>query len=98
MLANKLEITSELLKRTQRFLQKSKLQICQLQKDLNVSHLSCCMEGNVLGLIEELHVEDSHEEGTDLQVLVKRYEEDNFGQALIEVERTDEVFTFLMDQ
>ena len=30
-LANKLEITSDLLKRTQRFLQELKLHICQLQ-------------------------------------------------------------------
>ena len=48
-----------------------------------MSHLSCCMEENVLGIMEELHMEDSHEEGAYLQVLVKRYEEDNFGQVLI---------------
>ena len=42
-LANKLEMTSDLLKRTQRFLQESKLYICQLQKYLKVSPLSCCM-------------------------------------------------------
>ena len=64
-LTNKLEITSNLLKRTQRSLQESKLQIFQLQKELKVSHLSCCMEGNVLGM-EEPHVEDIHEEGAYL--------------------------------
>ena len=39
-------------------------------------------------------MEDDHEEGAYLQVLVKRYEEDNFGQALIEVERKDKVFLY----
>ena len=57
-----------------------------------MSHLSCCMEGNVLGIIEEPHVEDNHVGGADLQVLVKIYEEENLGQALIENERKDEVF------
>ena len=56
-----------------------------------MSHLSCCMEGNVLGIMEEPHVEDSHEEGADLQVLVKSYMEENIGQALSEDERKDEV-------
>ena len=36
-LSNKLEITSDLLKSTQRFHQESKLQICHFQKELNVS-------------------------------------------------------------
>ena len=63
----------------------------QIQRDLKVSPLLCCMEGNVLGLMEEPHVEDNHKEGADLQVLVKRYKEDNFGQSLIKVERKDEV-------
>ena len=62
-----------------------------------MSHLSCCMEGNVLGIIEELDVEDSHEGGADLQVLVKIYEEENLGQALIENERKDEVFLSLIN-
>ena len=57
-----------------------------------MSSLSCCMEGNVLGIMEEPHLEDNHEEGEDLQVLVKSYEEENVDQALIEVERKDEVF------
>ena len=74
-LTNKLEITNDLLKSTQRSLEESKLQICQLQKELKVSHLSCCMEGNVLGIMEEPHVEDNHEGGAYLQVLVKIYEE-----------------------
>ena len=42
--------------------------------------------------MEEPHVEDSHEGGADLQVLVKIYEEENMGQALIEIERKDEMF------
>ena len=50
------------------------------------------MEGNVLGIMEEPHVDDNHEEGEDLHVFVKRYKEENYGQALIEVERKDEVF------
>ena len=50
------------------------------------------MEGSVLGIMEEPHVEDSHEGGADLQVLVKIYEEEKMGQALIEIERKDEVF------
>ena len=48
-LAKKLEITSDLLKSTQRFLQDSKFQICQLQREFNVSPLSCCMEEIFLG-------------------------------------------------
>ena len=42
-LDNKLEITSDLLKSTRIFLQDSNLKIYQLQKELNVSSLSCCM-------------------------------------------------------
>ena len=65
-----------------------------------MSPLLCCMEGNVLGLMEEPHVEDIHEESADLQVLVKRYEEDNFGQALMKCSSLLErgLITFLMDQ
>ena len=80
-ISNKLEITSDLLKSTQRLLQESKLQICHLQKDLKVSSLSCFMEGNFLGIMEGPHVEDNHEEGADLQVFVKIHDEDYFGQA-----------------
>ena len=56
-----------------------------------MSHLSCCMEGNVLGIMEQPHVEDNHEEGANLQVLVKNYEEENIGQALIKIGRKDKV-------
>ena len=56
-----------------------------------MSHLSSYKEGNLLGIIEEPHVEENHEEGSELQVHVKRYDEENIGQALIEVERKDEV-------
>ena len=89
-LANKLEITNELLKSTQRFLQESKLQICQLQRELKVSPLSCCMEGNVLGLMEEPHVEENHEEGADLQVFVKSHDEEYFGQAHVSIQNVIE--------
>ena len=41
--------------------------------------------------MEEPHVEDRHEGGADLWVLVKIYEEENMGQALIGIERKDEV-------
>ena len=57
-----------------------------------MSHLSSCRKENVLGIMDEPHVEDNHEEGADLHVLVKSYEEENIGQPLIEVERKDEVF------
>ena len=104
-LHSKWEATYDSLKKNQEALQALSLQIDQLQRDLNVPHPPSCMEknhvhmvGTTLVVLKEPHVEDKHEEGADLQVLVKRYEQDNFGQALIEVERTDEVFTFLMDQ
>ena len=38
-ITNKLEITNNLLKSTERFFQESKLQICQLQRELKVSPL-----------------------------------------------------------
>ena len=65
-LTNKLEITIDLLKSTQISLRESKLQICQLQNDLKMSHLSCFMEENVLGIVEGPHVEDNHEGGAYL--------------------------------
>ena len=37
-------------------------------------------------------MEESHEGRADLQVFVKMYEEENMGQALIEIERKDELF------
>ena len=64
MLTHELEITSNSLKSTQRSLQESKLQNYQLQKELRMSHLSCCMEGNVLGIVEEFSVEDGHEKSS----------------------------------
>ena len=51
-LTNTLGITSNLLKRTQRSLQESRFHIFQFQKDLKLSHLSCYIEGNVLGIME----------------------------------------------
>ena len=65
-LTHELEITSNSLKSTQRSLQESKFQIYQIQKELKVSHFSSCTEGNFLGIMEEPHVEDIHEEGAYL--------------------------------
>ena len=45
-----------------------------------------------LDVLKEPHVEDNDKEGADLQMLVKRYEEENIGQALIEIERKGELF------
>ena len=42
-------------------------------------------------------MEENHEERADLQVLVKIYEEENLGQALIENERKDEVLLSLIN-
>ena len=41
------------------------------------------MEGNFLGLMEESHVEDNHEEQADLKVFVKSHDEEYFSQAPI---------------
>ena len=60
-LTHELEITSNSLNTTQRSLQESKLQTYQLQKELIMSHLSCCMEGNVPSIMEKSHVEEGHE-------------------------------------
>ena len=89
-LANKLEITSDLLKSTQTFLQESNLQICKLQRELNVSPLSCCMEGNVLVLMEEHHGEEKHGEGSYLQMFVKSHDEEYFGQAHVGIHNSIE--------
>ena len=70
-LTHELEIISNSLKRTQKYLQESKLQNYQIQKELRMSHLSCCMEGDVLGIVEEFLVENGHEKSSDLEVLVK---------------------------
>ena len=50
------------------------------------------MVGETLDVLEEPHVEDKHEEGTNLQMLVKIYDGENLGQAFIEIEMKDEVF------
>ena len=59
------------LESTQKDIQESKLQLYKLQKELYVPHLSSCMEGNASGIMEEIYVEDEHDESSDLQVLVK---------------------------
>ena len=51
-----------------------------------MSHLSCCMEGNVLGIMEGPHVEDNRDEGEDLQVFVKSHDEEYFGQAHVGIQ------------
>ena len=93
-LTNKLEITSNFLKSTQRSLQESKLQTYQLQKELRMSHLSCCLEGNVLGIMGKSHVEEGHEKRGDLHMLGKSYEEYNMDQAPINIEYKDEVLFY----
>ena len=55
-------------------------------------HLSCCMEGNVLGIMGKSHVEEGHEKRVDLQMLGKSYEEENMDQEPIEIEEKDELF------
>ena len=57
-----------------------------------MSHLSCCMEGNALGIKGKSHVEEGHEKRADSQMLGKSYEEDNMDQAPIEIKDKDEVF------
>ena len=61
------------MKKTQEYLQESRLQIDQLQMDLNVPHLPYCMEknhvhmvGTTLDVLKGPHVEDNHEEGENL--------------------------------
>ena len=68
---SELEVAYDSLENTQISLQESKLYTYKLKKDLNVPHLSFCMEGNVLDIMEEYHVDDEHEKSSDLQVLVK---------------------------
>ena len=43
-----------------------------------------------MDVLEEPHVEDKHEEGADLHMLVKIYNEENIIQSLIDIERKDE--------
>ena len=47
------------------------------------------MVGGTLDVLEEPQVENKHEEGTDLQMLEVSYDEENLGQALIDIERKD---------
>ena len=68
-----MEATYDSLKRTQEALQESRLQIDQIQRDLNVPHPPYCMEknhvhmvGTTWDVLKEPHVEDNHEEGVDL--------------------------------
>ena len=103
-LHSKWEATYDSLKRTQEALQELRLQIDQIQRDLNVPHPPSCMEKNHvhmvvsnLDVLKEPRVEDNHEEGADLQMLVKRYEEENLVQALIEIERKDELFLAMVN-
>ena len=86
-LSNELEITSNSLRSTQRSLQESKLQIYQLQKELKVSHLSFCMEGNVLGIMKESMMEDGHEKSSNLQVLVKEDTIEYTDQSLVSLQK-----------
>ena len=71
----------------------------QIQRELNVPHPPYCMEknnmhmvGTTVDVLKGPHVEDNHEEGADLQVLVKIYEEESIVHALIDIGRKDEVF------
>ena len=52
-----------------------------------MSHLSCCMEGNVLGIMEESHVEDEHEKSSYLQVLVKEDTIEYMDQTLVSLQK-----------
>ena len=70
-IGRKLEAAYGSLEGTQRYLKESNLYTYQLQNDLIMSHLSCCMEGNVLGIVEEFPMEDGHAKSSYLQVLVK---------------------------
>ena len=64
-LHSKWEATYDSLKRTQEVLQESRLQIDQIQSDLNLPHSPYCMEKNdvhmvvtTLDVLKEPHVED----------------------------------------
>ena len=52
-----------------------------------MSHLSCCMEGNVLGIVEEFSVEDGHEKSLDLQVLVEEDTIEYIDQSLVSLHK-----------
>ena len=81
-LHSKWEATYDSLKRNQEALQVSRLQNDQLQMELNVPNPSYWMENNhvhmvgtTLDVLKGPHVEDNHEEGAYLHMLVKNYEE-----------------------
>ena len=66
-----------------------------------MSHLSCCIEGNVLGIMEEPHVEDSHEGGVYLQLLVKIWAKHSLRlRGMMKYSSPSEIWliTFNMDQ
>ena len=55
------------------------------------------MEGNVLGLMEEPHVEEIHEEGADLHVFLKSNNEEYFGQAHVGIQNDIEEFLAIIN-
>ena len=60
-LTHELDIAGNSVNTTQISLQESKLQTYQLQKELILSHLSRCMEGNISSIMAKSHVEEGHE-------------------------------------
>ena len=52
-----------------------------------MSNLSCCMEGNVLGIVEEFPVEDGHEKSSYMQVLVKEDTIEYIDQSLVSLHK-----------
>ena len=65
-LNHEFEITSNSLKITPRSIQESNLHTYKIQNELRMSHLSCCMEGNILGIMGKSHGEEGHEKRVDL--------------------------------
>ena len=94
-LTHELGIINNSFKSTQKSLQELKLQTYQLQKYLRMSHLSCFMEGNFLGIMGKSHVDEGLEKRIDLQMLGKSYKEYNMDQEPIEIEEKDEVFFYV---
>ena len=83
-LTHELEITSNSLKSTKRSLQESMFQTYQLQKELRMSHISCFMEGNVMGIMGNLMWRKENEKREDSHMLGKCYEEDDMDQEPID--------------
>ena len=90
--------TQDSLKSTQCALQESKMEIEKIHEKLKRYYLPSYTpfihihkHDFILEQREESHEMVDHEMHLDLQVLVKSYEEENISQALIEVERKDEV-------